>query len=80
MTPAVGDDFLLSLPHVSSISLGTGRCLSLGLLLVIVYERFCLFVSQSILVRTTSGLQTLTCAAYNFLARFYLKSEHLSHV
>jgi hypothetical protein len=45
MTPLVGDDFLLSLPHVSSISIGTGRCLSLGLLLVIVYERFCLFVS-----------------------------------
>ena len=45
MTPEVGDDFLLSLPHVSSISVGTGRCLSLRLLLVIVYERFCLFVS-----------------------------------
>ena len=35
------DDFLLSLPHVSSISVGTGRCLSL----CYQYERFCLFVS-----------------------------------
>jgi hypothetical protein len=35
----------LYLPHVSSISVGTGRCLSLCLLLVRVYERFRLFVS-----------------------------------
>ena len=45
--PAVGDDLRLSLPHVSSTSVGTGRYSRLCSLLVILYVRFCLFVSPS---------------------------------
>ena len=72
MTSAVGDNFLSSLPHVSSTSVGTGRCLSLCLLLVIVYWRFCLFVCPFWL-GLKSGLKTLTLAASSFLVYFLSK-------
>jgi hypothetical protein len=44
--PIVGDYFRPSLPHIFSVSVGTGRCLRLCFLLVI-YELLCLLPDKA---------------------------------